>query len=408
MEQAIKNTMKALNVSRPKAINELKRWGYWRESAPAEASQVQPQQQPTPKDWRSITTSWKKLKMAAAVGKPFKADEHPRAPDGEFAKKDGGDDSKSDDSNNDDDDKPKDDKPKDVWGSHSSDEKSDSMWLKTTASSKISEQQKKELDDTWRSIPKKFTDGISTLKLMPKSNFIVAGGKYFSGNSQLNMTVAGPGVSSVLHHEVHHHMWWKKRMPEQLSKWTTGAEKIMAETGLSPTKYSDSYGKISGGAKLKKVDSEIDKYWAAFDTGSFTIEQCIPEYKEKEKKLKAHKRWLEKANRSIDDDDTVRRWELELKLAKDRFNRYDYDEKKQMADQRFKLLEEARYITADKAKRKEIFYNESHSETGSYIHAEKAMRERASKYNPERPKWDHRINEEVIDKYVALYKEVFD
>ena len=79
-----------------------------------------------------------------------------------------------------------------------------------------------------------------------------------------------------------------------------------------------------------------------------------------------------------------------------------------MAEQHFKLLEESRDILTHKAQRKEIFYNESHSETGSFIHAEKAMRERASFHDTKRLKWDHRINEEVIDKYVELYKEVFD
>ena len=175
--------------------------------------------------------------------------------------------------------------------------------------------QKKELDDAWRIIPKKITDGISTLKFRAGDNILGAGGRYTLNDTSLNMSVGGAGVSSVLHHEVHHHMWWTKRTPERLSKWTDGVKKIMEKYKQSPTKYSDSYGKVKGVAKLKKIESKISKYWAALDTGEFTIEQCIPEYQEKKKMLESHKRWLTKAYRSVDDNDLVIRRESRIKRA---------------------------------------------------------------------------------------------
>ena len=53
-----------------------------------------------------------------------------------------------------------------------------------------------------------------------------------------------------------------------------------------------------------------------------------------------------------------------------------------------------------------LFFNESHSETGSYIYAEKSMKDCESIYHPSQ-KHDPRINNNVIDRYVALYKRVF-
>ena len=54
-----------------------------------------------------------------------------------------------------------------------------------------------------------------------------------------------------------------------------------------------------------------------------------------------------------------------------------------------------------------IFYNESHSETGSYIYAEKSMRDFATALGCRYAEYRQRINEDVIDKYVTLYKKVF-
>lgn len=54
-----------------------------------------------------------------------------------------------------------------------------------------------------------------------------------------------------------------------------------------------------------------------------------------------------------------------------------------------------------------LFYDEVHSEVGTFINAEESMRARANFYNPNNPEWDQRINDDVIDKYVDLYHKVF-
>lgn len=293
-----------------------------------------------------------------------------------------------------------------TWGNNTG-EGSGQIWSKSNLPLDISAAQQKELELAWVGIPKKYTDGISALRIMIGCGN-AASGSYNSIGNYVNVRVGnidGVGAASVLYHEVHHHLWYTKRTYVQLDEWRTGVLKIMSDHDMSPTRYSDTFAPKRELKRLEKMRVDLSKHRKDMDSGRITIELCYPTYKKLKRTISADIRWARKTYREV--SDVTRRMETKLYEMKAEYDSLSDAGRMQKAKINYKEKEGKISEHVSETCYREIFFNEAHSETGSYIHAEKSMRERSALYNPKHPKWDHRINEGVIEKYVALYRQVF-
>lgn len=250
--------------------------------------------------------------------------------------------------------------------------------------SDLSEKEREELEEVWHKIPTKFTSGIDNLTIEANTSK-VSGGEHTDG---LIRVFLGIGSGSSLAHEIHHYMWFYKRTPNQQEKWKYGVRKIIQKYGKTPTKYSDSFHQVElndiiiGEEKLKQLKTKNKKN---IDINLILgVDKALKWY-DKRISLSGYNniQMNEKTYTSLSDDIKIKTInELKYKHVEDVLELYDMF-----------------YNTN--------LYNESHSEVGAFIYAKESMIKRAECYDPKIPEWDHRINYDVIDKYVELYEEVF-
>lgn len=283
-------------------------------------------------------------------------------------------------------------------------EGSGNIWDRCACPSTLNSIQIREIESTWSLIPKKYTDDLNAVHITQiKSRG--CGGLYNITTQEVELRVGGVGASGTLLHEVHHHMWYTKRTPDQISKWKAGVDKIMEKHGLSPTKYSDSYGYVTGVEKLKELNAKIEEYQNAVETNNIQMEFCFSDYADAKKIISADD--IRRAKNNKEPSAAMISMQERTMRAEESFKSKTNEEKRDMIFEKLDIMEEKRQEAEYTATRKEIFYNESHSETGAFVFAEESERAVSNLYDPKNPKWDARINDDVIDKYVDLYLEVF-
>ena len=282
---------------------------------------------------------------------------------------------------------------------------SGNIWDRCECPSTLNSMQIREIESAWSSIPKKHTDGISDVNIYHTHG--VSGGLYIPHNTYPNirLNTGSVGSTSTIHHEVHHHMWETKRSSTEKTKFRKGVRKLMNEYGKSPTHYSDSYGKQVESSHVKKQHQMLAMCGESISNETPTIELAKPDYERFRSIAKKNARF-----KKISSKETVynlNREEARLDRIACEYNSLPDKEKMNLVRKNHARLKE-KLDAAGPAKYTEIFYNEVHSEVGAYINAEDSMRTRANLYNSKKPKWDHRINDDVIDKYIDLYRNVFE
>ena len=266
------------------------------------------------------------------------------------------------------------------------------VWDIANRASAMSVEQGREIEQAWMKIPRKYTGGITRISIKRRRWTSASGGSYYGRSASVNLSL-GMGLSSVLCHEVHHHMFRTKYNEKQLIMWCRGVRQIMIFCGKSPTRYSDTYNFSRSAQYHKKISNEIIKFKKQMDKGKYTINMCFSEYATLKRSLKLR-------YDTIDDD--------MMHTIKSKYDGLSDSDKMQMSQV---TLDGLRNIERDATNSVEYtakFYSESHAETGAYIYEEESMRRRADLYKPTNSKWDHRVNDDVIDAYVNLYKKCFE
>ena len=283
---------------------------------------------------------------------------------------------------------------------------SGNIWDKVDIPQGINPVEKTRLEAAWKDIPKKFTDGINKLTIR-QCDVIVSGGLYTptadNGNIDIKLGKSCDG-DSTLHHEVHHHMWRHKRAKNQIILWKIGVDELMKKYGKSPSRYSDSWA--SNQLKIiNKLKSDAEKLKIKIDANKININMIFPDYRVSASLLRDIRRYG-----VCNELEMVKKAEAETKITdmKKRFGAMSAEEKMAKAASKHAELEKEYQKWKDRMIYGNDFYDESHSAVGEYIYAEQSTRKRAATlYVPSWPKYDHRVNDDVIDEYVKLYMKVF-
>ena len=94
-------------------------------------------------------------------------------------------------------------------------------------------------------------------------------------------------------------------------------------------------------------------------------------------------------------------------LIEEEYNRLSDSEKTQMPQITLGELRRLETNAMDNVEYEDELYSEAHAEAGAHIYEEESLRQRVGLYNPEELECDHRVNDDVIDAYVELYKKCF-
>ena len=267
-----------------------------------------------------------------------------------------------------------------------------------------------ELEDAWRRIPESHTEHIKKLIILNDTS-PVSGGNFNIIDDIVKIFVGShdtkSGVSATLHHEVHHNMWKHVRTPEQKYDWDRGVFDIMLRTGESPTKYSDSF--IPSTYEFEKIMKHYNKMLRyEYHTNLKTISDCYPEYDDLTASLKSDKcyiqNWIDRVICPVSRNQMSAKRE-KIKCIEDKFNGLTDEDKMLLIKENHAVMQDELDACFYILQQSQVF-NESHSEIGAFIYAEKPMRMRASMFEKNIP-GDQSINEYVIGMYVDLYKCVF-
>ena len=309
-------------------------------------------------------------------GKEFIEDEHPRGGDsehpGRFSDKSGG-------------------GGGDGKGKDKGKDKSDDIWKKTNMPAKLSDEHKKNLDDAWKSIPAQYTEGIEKVLIRVGKGWS-GSGSYSPIKNKVNVTAGEIKPSAILHHEVHHHMWHNKRTEAQRQKWRDGVKRIMDMDRKSPTIYSDSYTPRSEMNRIKSLVIKRKKFNDKLKAGEMNVDMCYPDYTAYKKIIRTDLKFKEKMGLPMSQD--LRVIMADTKKMKDEYDKLSKDGRRSLAYKNYDEKVEGISNRTKAIKYSEIFYNEVHSEVGSYINDKEAKLTRDTmSFN--------------IKKYVTLYREVF-
>lgn len=254
----------------------------------------------------------------------------------------------------------------------------------------ISQEARKEFETTLTILPKRLIDGINQIEIKNAPN--LSSGEYEPRPKTIKMTIA-KGFSAVLIHEIHHFIWHNKRTVEELNQWRNGVKKIMLEYKQSPSRHSDSYCEESMDM-IQSAEKKLKLFREKLENGIITLNMVFPHIEDLKNDISWYEQHMEDINKFNNEDynDKCKRLGDTLKY----FVGLSQAEKIQQAQTGFKMLK----TSINNIKFNDIFYNECHSEVGSFIYTEKSMRERAI--------GNQRINETVMGKYVELYKRVFN
>ena len=267
-----------------------------------------------------------------------------------------------------------------------------------------------EIEDAWRCIPESHTRHIKKLLIL-NGNSPVSGGNFDTINNIMRILVGShdlrSGVCATLHHEVHHSMWNHVRTQEQKHAWEIGMFNIMLNTGESPTKYSDSFiPSMYEFEKAMKCYNVIANY--ADYTRPVTINDCYPEYDDLTASLKNDEHyiqhWIDRVICPVSRNQMSVKRE-KLKGIEDKFNRLMDKDKILLIKKNHAVMHDELEAYFYILQQSQVF-NESHSDIGAFIYAEKPMRMRALMFERNIP-GDQSINEYVIGMYVDLYHRVF-
>ena len=266
----------------------------------------------------------------------------------------------------------------------------------------ISVKQRKGLEKAWSATPQRYTQGIKKLEIEKGSHGTYTGGMYRKNTRHLTVVIKSHKDSSgpnVLCHEIHHHVWFHMRTSKEKDDWIKGVLEIVMETGMSPTRYSDSF--------MPRSTFEFVRYSNKMNKGVISIDMCYPKYDIMKNRLRwnieefANTKRFRKIRRYV----YIDRINNALKIMKQRYDSLSKEEKLQLVKNNHA---EMKYTLRGHYLLRGLFFDESHSETGSYIYAEKSMKDCESAYHhAHEQEYDSRINNNVIDRYVALYKRMF-
>ena len=310
------------------------------------------------------------------AAREFDEDEHPRGGDsehpGRFSDKSGG-------------------GGGDGKGKDKGKDKSDDIWKKTNMPAKLSDEHKKNLDDAWKSIPAQYTEGIEKVLIRVGKGWS-GSGSYSPIKNKVNVTAGEIKPSAILHHEVHHHMWHNKRTEAQRQKWRDGVKRIMDMDRKSPTIYSDSYTPRSEMNRIKSLVIKRKKFNDKLKAGEMNVDMCYPDYTAYKKIIRTDLKFKEKMGLPMSQD--LRVIMADTKKMKDEYDKLSKDGRRSLAYKNYDEKVEGISNRTKAIKYSEIFYNEVHSEVGSYINDKEAKLTRDTmSFN--------------IKKYVTLYREVF-
>ena len=277
----------------------------------------------------------------------------------------------------------------------------------------ITSTQRMDLEKTWAEIPKRHTQDIGRLAVEISRDGI-GKASYNRLTKDLTVVIGGsddPGAPASLHHEIHHHMWYKTRTLEQKYEWFKGVIGILLETGKSPTVYSDSYVSFALLAKNMTRYKKLVAYRKNMEQGVVNIDMCYPNYAGLKEDLERDPKWLDMAAYFIYKN-TVSKKESRLKKMKDNYDNFLEEEKIGLIKQNYVEMKYDLMDEEDNIFDEMVIYDEVHSETGKYIYAKKFMTEHATIYESKYPssqdtEQNFGINDGVIDRYVALYHRVF-
>lgn len=287
---------------------------------------------------------------------------------------------------------------------------SDNIYDRAHITSDVNTDRLSELDDAWRRIPESHTKHIKKL-LIFNGNSPVSGGNFDTVNDIVRILVGShdlrSGVCATLHHEVHHSMWKYVRTEEQKHEWEIGVFNIMLRTGESPTKYSDSFiPSMYEFEKAMKCYNVIANY--ADYTRPVTITDCYPEYDDL--KISLHndehyiQNWIDRVICPVSRDQ-MRSTKDKIKGMEERFDKLTDEDKILLIKKNHAVMHDELEACFYVLQQSQVF-NESHSDIGAFIYAEKPMRMRALMFERNIP-GDQSINEYVIGMYVDLYHRVF-
>ena len=249
-------------------------------------------------------------------------------------------------------------------------------------------------------IPKSHTDGIVGIEYEANAVWL-AGGSYHTfshlnrkfggdydeddekltnGAGSIEITGGEYGDESVFRHEVQHHRFAQHRTKDQLDDWAVAMTELYDEYEKGVTNYVSSFHPYVKNDKetadaIAILNNQVAEDDFSFD-GIYGLEVNF---------LK------EEIKKGID----VERNQRQIDMYKEDFESYRNTERRDMAIHRLKEL------NGDMNDVRHEFYDESHSDVGAFIYEEKVMRERASRSEKKA------INEEVMEKAVIKYKEIF-
>lgn len=205
----------------------------------------------------------------------------------------------------------------------------------------ISIKQLKDLEKAWSATPKRYTQGIKKLEIEKVgSHETYTGGIYRKNTRHLTVVIGSykdPSGPGVLCHEIHHHIWFHMRTSKEKDDWIKGVLEIVMETGMSPTRYSDSF--------IPRGTYKFIEYSNKMNKGIISIDICYPKYDIMKNRL----RWniLEFANakrfRKIRRYVYIDRINNRLKTMKLRYDSLSKEEKLQLvknnhAEMKYALL----------------------------------------------------------------------
>ena len=287
------------------------------------------------------------------------------------------------------------------------------IWDHTTMPLGITSKQRIGLEKAWAKIPKRYTQDIGKLTIETGMNGI-SEASYDRLTKNITIIIGDStdfGAPASLHHEIHHHMWHAVRTLEQKYEWWKGVCKIMSETGKSPTIYSDSFVSFVLLGKAMRRYKKLVTYEKNMERGVTSIGMCYPKYADLKKDLERDPKQSDTTAYFIYSNTTSGK-EPTLEGMKEHYDNCSEKEKIELIKQNYAEMKCDLLDDNDDFFGEMEFYDESHSETGKYIYAKKSMMERASMYELKYPSshdtgQNFGINDDVMDRYVALYHRVF-